>query len=69
VIADLSYAIWAAIVAALLVIEVVGCVARNRFPTAGDLLHALLESRIGRWVFLLGWLWLGWHLLVRTSHG
>jgi hypothetical protein len=42
---------------------------RNRFPTAGDLLHALLESRIGRWVLPLGFLWLGWHVLVRTSHG
>jgi uncharacterized protein DUF6186 len=69
VIADISYATWAALAVGMLVAAIIGCVARTRFPTAGDLLHALLEPRIGRWVFLLGWLWLGWHLLVRTSHG
>jgi hypothetical protein len=28
-------------------------------------LATVMNSRAGRWLLLLGWLWLGWHLFVR----
>jgi hypothetical protein len=62
-------AVWAALAAAVIAVEVVALVADDRFPTLGDLLDLLLRPRLGRWVILLGWLWLGWHLLVRYRQG
>ncbi|HZD38383.1 MAG TPA: DUF6186 family protein [Actinomycetes bacterium] len=47
--------------------EVVGLVSGGRFPTLGDVLSFLMRSRIGRWFVLIGWIWLGWHLFVRSG--
>ena len=33
----------------------------------GDVLAFLMRPRVGRWFVLIGWLWLGWHLFVRSG--
>jgi Family of unknown function (DUF6186) len=47
--------------------EVVGLLSNGRFPTFGDVLSFLMRSRVGRWFVLIGWIWLGWHLFVRSG--
>jgi hypothetical protein len=57
---------YALLAAALAGLELAGLVWR-RIPTLGDTVAALARRRAGRWVLLAGWLWLGWHLFVRSS--
>lgn len=42
---------------------------RRDAATLADAVTAFARTRIGRWLMLAGWLWLGWHLFVRTGHG
>jgi hypothetical protein len=39
---------------------------RRRTPTLGDALRLLTRSLLGRLLLLGGWMWLGWHLFVRS---
>jgi hypothetical protein len=57
---------YALLAAALAGLELAGLFWR-RSPTLGDTVTALARRRAGRWVLLAGWLWLGWHLFVRSS--
>ncbi|MBI4259702.1 MAG: hypothetical protein HY658_03955 [Actinobacteria bacterium] len=38
----------------------------DRWPAMTDLLRVALRSPVGRWVLFGTWLWIGWHLFVRT---
>ncbi len=59
----LGYAVLAAL---MVVYELVGVVWR-RTPTVGEAVRVLTRSWLGRSVVLASWLWLGWHLFVRTA--
>jgi hypothetical protein len=37
----------------------------RRTPTLAEAVGLATRSRVGRWVVLGGWLWLGWHLFAR----
>lgn len=43
--------------------------ALGRTPTVGHVLSLLARHRPGRWTVLAGWLWVGWHLFVRSHVG
>jgi hypothetical protein len=58
---------WIALGLATLTAEVVGLLSNGRLPTLGDVLSFLMRSRVGRWFVLIGWVWLGWHLFVRSG--
>ena len=58
---------WVILGLAALAAEVVGLLSGGRFPTLGDVLSFLMRSRVGRWFVLIGWVWLGWHLFVRSG--
>ena len=51
----------------------VGCQAAalvtGRIPTLGRAVSGLARRRAGRWLLLAGWLWIGWHLFVRSHAG
>ena len=57
---------YAVLAAALVTYELVGLVWR-RTPTLGEAVTMATRSRVGRWALLGAWLWLGWHLFVRTA--
>ena len=38
----------------------------GRTPTIGQVASMIASRRSGRWLLLAGWLWLGWHLFVRS---
>ena len=50
---------------ALVVCEVVALLTR-RIPTLGQAASGVARRPVGRWVLLSGWLWIGWHLFVRS---
>jgi hypothetical protein len=59
------------VLAAMVGLEVLARTAGERFRTVGEALHAALLARLGRWstagrwVTMLVWMWLGFHLLAR----
>src|SRR6266566_3896858 len=59
--------VWIVLGLATVVAEVVGLLSGGRFPTLGDVMSFLMRSRVGRWFVLIGWVWLGWHLFVRSG--
>jgi Family of unknown function (DUF6186) len=56
---------FAAIIAALVVLEILGRRETNRIPALGEWLGYIMRPRAGRVLILLGWLWLGWHYFAR----
>jgi hypothetical protein len=52
-------------IAALFVLEYLGRRADNRIPTLGQWLGFIMRPWAGRFLILLGWLWLGWHYFSR----
>lgn len=54
----------------LIVAALAGCqvasVVRRRIPTIGQAASVVISRRAGRWLLLAGWLWVGWHLFVRS---
>jgi hypothetical protein len=63
----LTLAGYAVLAAAVTAYELAGRVWR-RTPTLGRAVSWLSARRGGRWLLLAGWLWLGWHLFVRSGH-
>ena len=51
---------FAAVIAALAVLELLGRRKGSRIPTLGEWLGYVMRSRAGRLLILLGWLWIGW---------
>ncbi len=58
---------WVVLGLAAVAAEVIGLLSDERFPTLGDVLSFLMRPRVGRWLVLVGWVWLGWHLFVRSG--
>jgi hypothetical protein len=56
---------FAAVIIALLALELIGRRPGTRVPTLGEWLGYLMRARAGRAAVLLGWLWLGWHYFAR----
>jgi Family of unknown function (DUF6186) len=61
----LTVAGFVAVIAALVLLEILGRSPRTRIPTAGEWLGYIMRPRSGRALILLGWLWLGWHYFAR----
>ena len=56
---------FACVIAALILLEIIGRRRASRVPTLGEWLGYLMRARAGRALILLGWLWLGWHYFAR----
>ncbi len=57
------------LIAAALVGCQVAALLWRRIPTIGQVASAVAGRRAGRWLLLGGWLWVGWHLFVRSHVG
>ena len=60
-----TLAVWAALGAALAVLQVVSLVSRGSFPGLGALVDRVTRRRAGQVVFVVAWMWLGWHAFAR----
>ena len=58
---------WWVIAAATAMLVVAALVTRRRIPGGVALLRVAMQHRALRLVALAGWLWLGWHVFVRTT--
>lgn len=56
---------FAVIIAAMVILEILGRRRSSRIPTLGEWLGYVMRPRAGRALILLGWLWLGWHYFAR----
>lgn len=56
---------FAAVIAALVVLEILGRRKTNSIPSLSEWLGYVMRPRSGRALVLLGWLWLGWHYFAR----
>lgn len=54
-----------AIIAALVVLEILARRKIGRIPTIGEGLGFVMRRPLGRVLILAGWLWLGWHYFAR----
>jgi hypothetical protein len=54
-----------AIIAALVVLEILARRKIGRIPTIGEWLGFVMRRPLGRALMLAGWLWLGWHYFAR----
>lgn len=57
-----GYCLFAAALAGLQLTSLVS----GRTPTIGQVASMIASRRSGRLLLLAGWLWLGWHLFVRS---
>ncbi len=65
---SITLAGYAVLAAALLGCQAWALVSR-RIATIGQAASELARRRAGRWLMLGGWLWIGWHLFVRSHAG
>jgi ABC-type dipeptide/oligopeptide/nickel transport system permease subunit len=56
---------FAAAIVALFTLEFLGRRKNSPIPTLGEFLGYAMRPRAGRFLILLGWLWLGWHFFSR----
>lgn len=56
---------FAFLTAVLIALEVIGRRRTSRIPTVGEWLGYLMRPKLGRFLVLAGWLWLGWHYFAR----
>ncbi len=56
---------FSAVIATLIVLEMLGRRKTNNIPTLGEWLGHVMRRPAGRALVLLGWLWLGWHYFAR----
>ena len=61
----LTLAVWAALAAAAVGIEIAGLASGGRRPTIAGLVRAIVSHPVARVVLLVGWMWLGWHAFAR----
>lgn len=40
----------------------------RRTPTLAVAFGVLLRNPVARWAVLAGWMWVGWHVFVRSHH-
>jgi hypothetical protein len=60
-----GYAVIAVAMAALQLASLLS----NRIPTIGQATATVTRRRPGRYLLLATWLWVGWHLFVRSHVG
>jgi hypothetical protein len=56
---------WAVILTAFVAWEALGLIVGHGWPTLSNITREVTRWRVGRWLILGAWLWLGWHLFIR----
>jgi hypothetical protein len=56
---------WVVILTAFVAWEALGLLVGHGWPTLSHITREVTRWRVGRWLLLGAWLWLGWHLFIR----
>ena len=62
---EVSLLVWAVLGAVLVTYQIVAARSGGRFPGLGTFVAQLTTNRVGRVLFVLLWMWLGWHAFAR----
>jgi hypothetical protein len=57
--------VWGVLGAAVAAGQIAAVMSKGRHPGLGTLVGRLTASRVGRSLFVLAWMWLGWHAFAR----
>lgn len=60
-----AWALWAALGALLVVVQVGALASGGRWPPIGWAVAKVTAVPAGRAVLVVGWMWLGWHAFAR----
>ncbi|HEX3980349.1 MAG TPA: hypothetical protein VHW93_03955 [Acidimicrobiales bacterium] len=60
-----SFVVWAILGGTVVMIQVAAVASRGRFAGVGESVRRLTASGLGGGVFVLAWMWLGWHAFAR----
>jgi hypothetical protein len=60
-----TFVVWALLGAALAAGQITAVMSRRRLPGLGTLVRRITAGLAGRSVFVLAWMWLGWHAFAR----
>ncbi len=59
------FVMWGVLGAVLVGYQVVALASRGSVPGVGAVVRRLIARPLGRAVFVLAWMWLGWHAFAR----
>jgi hypothetical protein len=57
--------VWAVLGALVVGAEIVAALSGGRFPGLGTVVRKVTINPVGRVVFVVAWMWLGWHAFAR----
>jgi Family of unknown function (DUF6186) len=57
--------VWGVLAASLIAVQGAAVLSRGRLPGLGGLVGRVAGHGAGRWIFLVAWMWLGWHAFAR----
>ncbi len=57
--------VWAVLGAGVVVLQLVAVRSTGRLPGLGTVVRRVATYRAGRYLLVLGWMWLGWHAFAR----
>jgi hypothetical protein len=57
--------VWAVLGGAVVVCQLVAMMSKGRLPGLGAVVGRATTHRVGRYVLVLAWMWLGWHAFAR----
>lgn len=57
--------VWALLGVAVVVCQLAAVFSRGHLPGVGRLVRMVTTRRAARWLFVLAWMWLGWHAFAR----
>ena len=61
----MNIALWMVAAVALVMCEVASRTLEHGWPTAAELLCLARGHLAGRFLLIIGWIWLGWHVFAR----
>ena len=57
--------VWGVLGLLVVACQVTAAISEGRFPGLGSLVVRTTSTRVGRYVLVLAWMWLGWHAFAR----
>jgi hypothetical protein len=57
--------VWGALGLITLACQFAVSMSKGRLPSLLAVVRRLTSFRLGRWILVLGWMWLGWHSFAR----
>jgi hypothetical protein len=61
-----TFVVWGVLAGAAVALQAVATTT-HRIPTIGQVIRSVVRNPVVRAVSLVAWLWVGWHVFVRSS--